>query len=102
MQIPEGNNNVDKVARLSEMLNFELTSTPFFAIDLHLGSGQQEKEIKEDIDHIINLNTELQKEVEIISSIPGVAELTVAIILAETNGFELVRNKEAGHKLCLL
>jgi transposase len=56
--------------------------------------NRQEKEIKEDIDQIVNRNAELQKEVEIISSIPGVGELTAVIILAETNGFELIRNKK--------
>lgn len=54
----------------------------------------QEKEIKEDIAQIVNQNAELEKEVEIISSIPGVGELTAAIILGETNGFELIRNKK--------
>ena len=56
--------------------------------------NKQEKEIKEDINLIINRNSELKKEVEIISSIPGVGELTAVIILAETNGFELIRNKK--------
>ncbi|WP_149240828.1 IS110 family transposase [Dyadobacter sp. 32] len=56
--------------------------------------SSQEKEIKKDLDQIIKQNAELQKEVEIISSIPGVGELTAAIILGETNGFELIRNKK--------
>lgn len=42
--------------------------------------SSQEKEIKEDIDQVINQVAELKKEVEIISSIPGVGELTAAII----------------------
>jgi len=56
--------------------------------------NRQEKEIKEDIDQVVNQDTELKKEVKIISSIPGVGELTAIIILAETNGFELIRNKK--------
>ena len=56
--------------------------------------SSQEKEIREDIAQIVNGNAELQKEVEIISSIPGVGELTAAIILGETNGFDLIRNKK--------
>lgn len=56
--------------------------------------NRQEKEIKEDIAQIVNQDIELKKEVEIISSIPGVGELTAAIILAETNGFGLIRNKK--------
>jgi transposase len=56
--------------------------------------NRQEKEIKEDIAQIVNRNAELKKEVEIISSIPGVGALTAVIILAETNGFELIRSKK--------
>ncbi|REA58109.1 IS110 family transposase [Dyadobacter luteus] len=56
--------------------------------------SSQEREIKEDIEQVVNRDAELKKEVEIISSIPGVGELTAAIILGETNGFELIRNKK--------
>ncbi|PWJ57212.1 transposase [Dyadobacter jejuensis] len=56
--------------------------------------NKQEKEIKGDIEQIVNKHAELKKEVEIISSIPGVGELTAVIILAETNGFDLIRNKK--------
>jgi transposase len=54
----------------------------------------QEKEIKIDIAGIIKKNTELKAEIERITSIPGIGELTAVIILAETNGFELIRNKK--------
>ncbi len=53
----------------------------------------QEKEIKSDIDKIINNEATLKQEVEDISTIPGVGRLTATIVLAETNGFELIRNK---------
>jgi len=56
--------------------------------------SSQEREIKEDIEQVVNRDAELKKEVDIISSIPGVGELTAAIILGETNGFELIRNKK--------
>lgn len=56
--------------------------------------NRQEKEIKQEISQIIRSNQELKKEVELISSIPGVGELTAVIVLAETNGFELIRNKK--------
>ncbi|TDE18088.1 transposase [Dyadobacter psychrotolerans] len=56
--------------------------------------NRQEQEIKEDIHQLVNQDTELKKEIEIISSIPGVGQLTAIIILAETNGFELIRNKK--------
>jgi len=54
---------------------------------------QQEKEIKQDIDAIINCHQEVKDEIDNICTIPGVGRLTAAIVLAETNGFELIRNK---------
>lgn len=54
---------------------------------------QQEKEIKQDIDAILTSNQEVEKEIDNICTIPGVGRLTAAIVLAETNGFELIRNK---------
>lgn len=55
--------------------------------------NSQEKEIKEDIASIVNKNTDLKKVIDRVTSIPGVGELTAVIVLAETNGFELTRNK---------
>lgn len=54
----------------------------------------QEKEIKSDISKCINKDEDLAKEVQNISTIPGVGELTAVTVLAETNGFELIRNKK--------
>jgi transposase len=53
----------------------------------------QEKEIKRDLDKIVNNQATLKKEIEDVSTIPGVGRLTAIIVLAETNGFELIRNK---------
>jgi len=53
----------------------------------------QEKEIKQEIDSIIKSNQELKNEIDNICTIPGVGQLTATIVLAETNGFELIRNK---------
>jgi transposase len=53
----------------------------------------QEKEIKSDISAIIKNDENLKKEIDIICTLPGVGELTAVIVLAETNGFELIRNK---------
>lgn len=55
--------------------------------------NQQEKEIKQEIDTIVKSNQELKNEIDNICTIPGVGQLTAAIVLAETNGFELIRNK---------
>ena len=35
-----------------------------------------------------------KKELENICTIPGVGILTAVIVIAETNGFELIRNKK--------
>ena len=53
----------------------------------------QEKEIKQEIDSIVKSNQELKNEIDNICTIPGVGQLTATIVLAETNGFELIRNK---------
>jgi len=53
----------------------------------------QEKEIKGDITAIVNKSTDLKQVLNRVTSIPGVGELTAVIVLAETNGFELIRNK---------
>jgi transposase len=54
---------------------------------------KQEQEIKGEIRQLVKSDQELDQEVKRITSIPGVGELTAVIVLAETNGFELVRNK---------
>jgi len=54
---------------------------------------QQEKDIKQDIDAIVICNQEVKNEIDNICTIPGVGRLTAVIVLAETNGFELIRNK---------
>jgi len=56
--------------------------------------NQQEKEIKREIDVIIATDNNLKQEIENICTIPGVGKLSATIVLAETNGFELIRNKK--------
>jgi transposase len=55
--------------------------------------NKQEKAIKEDIAAWIVKDREVKENVELLASIPGVGTLTATIVLAETNGFELIRNK---------
>lgn len=55
---------------------------------------KQELEIRAEITVIIKQDEELVKKVKLITSIPGVGNLTAVIVLAETNGFELIRNKK--------
>jgi transposase len=56
--------------------------------------NKQESQIKAEIGELIKKDKEVSEAVEILSSIPGIGQLTSAIVLAETNGFELIRNKK--------
>ncbi|EOR92655.1 hypothetical protein ADIARSV_4167 [Arcticibacter svalbardensis MN12-7] len=49
-------------------------------------------EIKAEITTIIKKDAELVKKINLITTIPGVGNLTAVIILAQTNGFELIKN----------
>jgi transposase len=55
--------------------------------------NKQEKEIKEEVAILIKEDKEKSGLVLLIFSLPGIGLLTAAIVLAETNGFELIRNK---------
>jgi transposase len=54
----------------------------------------QEKEIMKEIRELIKQDKEVNKSVSLLCSIPGIALLTATIILAETNCFNLIRNKK--------
>jgi transposase len=56
--------------------------------------NEQEREIKREIAELVKTDKELHKKVNLITSIPGVGGLTAVITVAETNGFELIRNKK--------
>lgn len=55
--------------------------------------NKQEKEVKGDLSAVLAEDKALKKEVQNICTITGIGELTGIIVLAETNGFELVRSK---------
>jgi len=55
--------------------------------------NKQEQEIKSEIESLTRQEEQVKKSIEIISTLPGVGLLTAVTILAETNGFELIRNK---------
>ena len=55
---------------------------------------KQEKEIKAELAAIVKQHDTINKKVSLITSIPGVGLLTAVTVLAETNGFELIRNKK--------
>jgi transposase len=54
---------------------------------------KQDREIQKELALLIKEDKEMQALVLIICSLPGVGLLTAAIVLGETNGFELIRNK---------
>lgn len=54
--------------------------------------NKQEAEIKQDLEYI--KDDEVKSKIRLITTIPGVGDLTATIILAETNGFELIKNKK--------
>jgi transposase len=55
--------------------------------------NKQEKEIKAEITALAKTDEGVNKSIQIISSVTGVGVLTAGTVLAETNGFELIRNK---------
>lgn len=56
--------------------------------------NKQIAQVKGEIEGLIKGKRELAEAVELITTLPGVAVLTAATVLAETNGFELIRNKK--------
>lgn len=54
---------------------------------------KQEQEIRAEIAEAVKQQQEIKKSVANICSLPGVQVLTAVTVLAETNGFELIRNK---------
>jgi len=55
--------------------------------------NKQEKLIKEEIAKLTKTEKGLKDDLDLLCSIPGIGTLTAAITLAETNSFELIRNK---------
>ncbi len=51
---------------------------------------RQEREIMKEITVLVAKDEEAKASIELITSIPGVGLLTAAIVLAETNGFDLI------------
>lgn len=55
---------------------------------------KQEQEIKTEIAAMVKQNEAIKQKIELITSIPGVGLLTAVNVLAETTGFELIKNKK--------
>jgi transposase len=56
--------------------------------------NKQEKEILAEINDIIKEDEALRTTIILLCTLPGVGLLTAAIVLSETNGFDLIRNKK--------
>lgn len=67
------------IARISKLIDF---------------LDKQEKQVRKEITQLVNQDEEAKKQVKLISSIPGIAELTAATVLSETNGFEMITSKK--------
>lgn len=55
--------------------------------------NEQEQQILAEINALVRQDEQVKALITLICSIPGIGKLTAAIILAETNGFELIVNK---------
>lgn len=56
--------------------------------------NRQQKEIQQEITGMTKQDKELVKKIKTIASIPGIGELSAIIVIAETDGFDLIRNKK--------
>jgi transposase len=54
----------------------------------------QEKEIKSQLTTLVNSDAEVQHQVKLISTIKGVGLISAVVVLSETNGFALIKNKK--------
>ena len=54
---------------------------------------KQEKEILAEISTMVKRDEKIKKEVTLLCTLPGVAMLTACSVLAETDGFDLIRSK---------
>lgn len=57
-------------------------------------------EIEEELEGYSKKDKQLDARVSRITTIPGVGKMTAMVVLAETNGFELIRNKKTAGQLC--
>ncbi len=77
-ELAEAEPNATSVARIKKRIVF---------------LDKQEKEIKDELTLLAKKDVQVCRFIETLTSIPGVGLLTAVTVLAETNGFELVRNK---------
>jgi len=54
---------------------------------------KQEQQIKAELEALIKQDKQVSESVKLICSLSGIGRLTATIVLGETNGFDLIRNK---------
>lgn len=79
--------HAERTSATSSVSSVKRTKKRIALIDL------QEKQIREEITILIKGDQTLVQKMKIVSSIPGIGTLTAVTIIAETNGFELIKNK---------
>jgi transposase len=78
----------------AEKAEAEPNDTSVKRINKHiLFLDKQEKEVKDEIAVLTKKDQRISHSVEVLTSAPGIGLLTAVTVLAETNGFELIRNK---------
>lgn len=55
---------------------------------------KHEGQINEELKIIVSNDIEIKKNIQLLCTIPGIGNLTACTILAETNGFDLIRSKK--------
>lgn len=56
--------------------------------------NSQEKQIKKELTALVNSDPEVQRQVKLISTIKGIGIISAVVVLAETDGFALIKNKK--------
>jgi transposase len=54
----------------------------------------QEREIKAEIEGMVKRDDQVKQTIKTICTLPGIGLITTATVVAETNGFELIRSKK--------
>ena len=55
--------------------------------------NNQLKEVEKEMRQVVSTTPELNRKLKFVCSIPGVAFITAVAVIAETNGFHLIKNK---------
>lgn len=83
-----------KNQRHAELTEAEPNDTSVLRINKRIEFlNKQEKEITAELSVLIKTDKKVDDSIELLCSLPGVGLLTAAVVLGETNGFDLIHNK---------